>query len=57
MLGCVDSSVPPEVVFDAGWGELFAIRVAGNVFGPANDRQSSGVSWYCVCIHLPFFRT
>jgi len=27
--------VPPELVFDAGFGELFVIRVAGNVLGPA----------------------
>ena len=32
ILGCSDSRVPPELVFDAGLGELFIIRVAGNVF-------------------------
>jgi carbonic anhydrase len=31
ILGCSDSRVPPEVIFDAGPGELFVIRVAGNV--------------------------
>jgi carbonic anhydrase len=31
ILGCSDSRVPPELVFDAGFGELFVIRVAGNV--------------------------
>lgn len=35
VLGCSDSRVPPELVFDAGFGELFIIRVAGNVLGPA----------------------
>jgi len=35
MLGCSDSRVPPELVFDAGFGELFVIRVAGNVLGPS----------------------
>lgn len=35
ILGCSDSRVPPELVFDAGFGELFVIRVAGNVLGPA----------------------
>jgi carbonic anhydrase len=34
ILGCSDSRVPPEWVFDAGLGELFVIRVAGNVFSP-----------------------
>src|SRR5689334_15650959 len=31
ILGCSDSRVPPEWVFDAGLGELFVVRVAGNV--------------------------
>jgi carbonic anhydrase len=31
ILGCSDSRVPPELVFDAGMGELFVVRVAGNV--------------------------
>jgi carbonic anhydrase len=35
ILGCSDSRVPPELVFDASFGELFVIRVAGNVLGPA----------------------
>jgi carbonic anhydrase len=34
ILGCSDSRVPPESVFDAGLGELFVVRVAGNVFSP-----------------------
>jgi len=32
ILGCSDSRVPPEGIFDAGLGELFVIRVAGNIF-------------------------
>jgi carbonic anhydrase len=31
ILGCSDSRVPPELVFDAGIGDLFSVRVAGNV--------------------------
>ncbi|ABF40912.1 carbonic anhydrase [Candidatus Koribacter versatilis Ellin345] len=31
ILGCSDSRVPPELLFDANFGELFIIRVAGNV--------------------------
>ncbi len=34
VLGCADSRVPPEVVFDQALGELFVVRVAGNVAGP-----------------------
>jgi carbonic anhydrase len=34
LLGCSDSRVPPELVFDQGLGDLFVIRVAGNVVAP-----------------------
>jgi carbonic anhydrase len=34
ILGCSDSRVPPEWIFDAGLGELFILRVAGNVVSP-----------------------
>jgi carbonic anhydrase len=35
VLGCSDSRVPTEVVFDQGVGELFVIRVAGNIVQPS----------------------
>ncbi len=31
ILGCSDSRVPPELVFDQGFGDLFVVRLAGNV--------------------------
>ena len=34
ILGCSDSRVSPEIVFDQGIGDLFVVRVAGNVAGP-----------------------
>jgi carbonic anhydrase len=34
LLGCSDSRVSPEHIFDVGLGELFVVRVAGNVFAP-----------------------
>lgn len=34
ILGCSDSRVSPEIVFDQGVGDLFIVRVAGNVVGP-----------------------
>ncbi len=34
ILGCADSRVPPEIIFDQGMGDLFVVRVAGNVVGP-----------------------
>jgi len=35
VLGCSDSRVPAELVFDLGFGDLFVIRVAGNVVAPS----------------------
>jgi len=35
ILGCSDSRVPAEIVFDQGLGELFVIRVAGNIVAPS----------------------
>ncbi|WP_295444012.1 carbonic anhydrase [uncultured Thiodictyon sp.] len=35
VLGCSDSRVPAELVFDQGFGDLFVIRVAGNVVSPS----------------------
>jgi len=34
VLGCSDSRVPAELVFDQGLGDLFVIRVAGNIVAP-----------------------
>ena len=52
ILGCSDSRVPPELVFDAGLGELFVIRVAGNVLGPSivGTLQYAGTH-----LHTPLF--
>ena len=35
VLGCADSRVPPETIFDEGTGRLFVVRVAANVAGPS----------------------
>ena len=45
VIGCSDSRVPPELLFDANFGELFVIRVAGNVLSPevAGSLQYAGV--------------
>lgn len=44
ILGCSDSRVPPELLFDAGLGELFVIRVAGNTLSAevAGSMQYAG---------------
>src|SRR5213078_1022927 len=35
ILGCADSRVPAELIFDQGLGDLFVIRVAGNIVAPS----------------------
>jgi carbonic anhydrase len=44
ILGCSDSRVPPELVFDAWLGDLFVVRVAGNLLSPrvAGSLQYAG---------------
>jgi carbonic anhydrase len=44
ILGCSDSRVPPELIFDAGFGSLFIVRVAGHVVSPgvAGSLQYAG---------------
>ncbi len=39
ILGCSDSRVPPEIAFDSGLGELFVVRVAGNVANKSGIAQ------------------
>ena len=45
IIGCSDSRVPPELIFDADFGELFVVRVAGNVLSPeiAGTLQYAGM--------------
>ena len=35
ILGCSDARVPAEIIFDSGLGDLFVIRVAGNIIAPS----------------------
>jgi carbonic anhydrase len=52
ILGCSDSRVPPELIFDAGFGELFVIRVAAN----ALDTATLGTLQYAGrYLHTPLF--
>lgn len=48
VLSCADSRVPPELIFDCGLGEIFTIRVAGNV---ANSESIASVEY--AVHHLP----
>ena len=52
ILGCSDSRVPPELIFDAGFGDLFIVRVAGNVISP----EVMGTLQYAsLHLHTPLF--
>ncbi len=50
ILGCSDSRVPAEIVFDQGLGDLFVIRVAGNIVAPS---QVGSVEFAAERYHTP----
>jgi carbonic anhydrase len=50
ILGCSDSRVPLELLFDQGFGDLFVIRVAGNVAG---DVVRGSVAFAVAALHVP----
>jgi carbonic anhydrase len=52
IIGCSDSRVPPELVFDASFGELFIIRIAGNVI---SDEVMGSLQYAAVHLRTPLF--
>ena len=50
ILGCSDSRVPAELIFNQGLGDLFVIRVAGNIVAPS---QVGSVEFAAECFHSP----
>ena len=50
ILGCSDSRVPLELLFDQGFGDLFVVRVAGNV---ASGDQTGSVAFAVARLHVP----
>jgi len=50
ILGCADSRVPPEVIFDQGLGDLFVVRVAGNV---VDDIVLGSIEYAAAHLHTP----
>src|SRR5436190_1868071 len=50
ILTCADSRVPPEIVFDQGLGDLFDVRVAGNV---ATDAEIASLEYAAEHLHTP----
>jgi len=47
---CSDSRVPPELLFDQGVGDLFVIRVAGNICGPS---EIASIEFAVTQLHTP----
>src|SRR6187402_2092535 len=52
ILTCSDSRVPPELIFDAGFGELFIVRVAGNVM---SDEVAASLQYAGRHLHTSLF--
>jgi carbonic anhydrase len=50
ILGCADSRVSPEILFDQGIGDLFVVRVAGNVVGPL---ELDSIEYAVIHLHVP----
>src|SRR5499427_4400438 len=50
VLSCADSRVPPEILFDQGLGDLFVVRVAGNV---ATDTEIGSLEYGAEHLHIP----
>lgn len=50
VLSCSDSRVPPEIVFDQGLGDLFTVRVAGNIAG---DAEIASIEYSVEHLHTP----
>ncbi len=50
ILTCADSRVPPEIIFDQGLGDIFDVRVAGNVAG---DDEVASIEYAAEHLHVP----
>lgn len=52
IIGCSDSRVPPELIFDANFGELFVIRVAGNIM---SNETAGSLQYAGMVLKTPLF--
>jgi carbonic anhydrase len=50
ILSCADSRVPPELIFDEGLGDLFVVRVAGNI---VDDAVTGSLEYAAEHLHVP----
>jgi carbonic anhydrase len=53
VIACSDSRVPPEILFDQGVGDLFVIRVAGNVVGGSGAVVKGSIEYAVAVLNVP----
>jgi carbonic anhydrase len=53
VVGCADSRVAPELVFDQGVGDLFVVRIAGNVVSGAGASVKGSIEYAVAELHVP----
>jgi carbonic anhydrase len=53
VISCADSRVPPEILFDVGVGDIFVVRVAGNVIGGAGVSVKGSIEYAVAELNVP----
>jgi len=53
VVSCADSRVPPEILFDVGVGDIFVVRLAGNVIGGAGVSVKGSIEYAVVELNVP----
>jgi carbonic anhydrase len=53
IIACSDSRVPPEILFDQGVGDLFVIRIAGNVIGGSGPVVKGSIEYAVAELKVP----
>ena len=53
VISCADSRVPPEILFDVGVGDIFVVRVAGNVIGGAGVSVKGSIEYAVAELDVP----
>jgi len=53
VVSCADSRVAPEILFDVGIGDIFVVRVAGNVIGGAGVSVKGSIEYAIAELHVP----
>ena len=53
VVSCADSRVPPEIIFDVGVGDIFVVRVAGNVVGGSGVTVKGSIEYAVAELNVP----